>query len=45
MAETMKDIGGSARKTIYTGVGRDSVVNACYGEEHYKWQPEHCNKK
>jgi predicted peptidase len=44
MVEAVNAKGGSARMTIYPGVGHDSWVNAYKDEELYKWLLEHVRK-
>jgi predicted peptidase len=45
MVESVNASGGSARMTIYPGVGHDSWVNAYNDQELYKWMLEHSKKK
>lgn len=45
MVEAVNAKGGSARMTIYPGVGHDSWVNAYNDQELYKWLLEHSKQK
>lgn len=45
MVEAVNAKGGSARMTIYPGVGHDSWVNAYNDAELYKWLLSHTKKK
>jgi dipeptidyl aminopeptidase/acylaminoacyl peptidase len=45
MVEAVIAGGGSARMTIYPGIGHDSWVNAYNDQELYKWMLEHSKKK
>lgn len=45
MVEAVNASGGSARMTIYPGVGHDSWVNAYNDQELYKWMLIHSKKK
>ncbi len=44
MVEAVNANGGSARVTIYPGIGHDSWVNAYKEEELYKWMLSHSKK-
>lgn len=44
MVEAVNANGGSAKMTIYPGVGHDSWVNAYNEEELYKWLLQHIRK-
>ncbi len=44
MVEAVNAKGGSARITIYPGIGHDSWVNAYKEDELYKWLLEHVRK-
>lgn len=44
MVEAVNAKGGSARITLYQGVGHDSWVNAYNDQELYKWLLEHVRK-
>lgn len=44
MVDAVNAKGGSARMTIYPGVGHDSWVNAYNDQELYKWLLEHVRK-
>jgi hypothetical protein len=44
MVEAVNTKGGSAKMTIYPGIGHDSWVNAYKDEELYKWLLAHVRK-
>ncbi len=44
MVEAVNEKGGSARITLYPGIGHDSWVNAYNDPELYKWLLEHVRK-
>jgi len=45
MVEAVNAVGGSARLTVYPGVGHDSWVNAYQDEELFKWLLAHTRQK